>query len=165
MLAALEKPDPHWFGENPTAGRDQLVRETFATRRREAEEAARTPSNGAGARCTPPRSATRWRRAAPAFAKAFNLGPFERPGDAHTPNNTRHDDKFQQVHGATYRHLFDLADWDRGLATSAPGQSGQPGSPHYADLLPLWAKGEYFPLAYSRAKVEEVTRHRLVLKP
>ena len=37
------------------------------------------------------------------------------------------------------RHgLFDLADWDRGLATSAPGQSGQPGSPHYDDLLPLW---------------------------
>ena len=51
------------------------------------------------------------------------------------------------------------------MATSAPGQSGQPGSPHYADLLPLWEKGEYFPLAFSRKKVDEVTRHRLVLKP
>ena len=66
-------------------------------------------------------------------------------------NNTRHDESFRQVHGATYRHLLDLADWDRGLATSAPGQSGQPGSPHYADLLPLWARGEYFPLVFSRA--------------
>ena len=63
-------------------------------------------------------------------------------------NNTRHDDKFRQVHGASYRQVFDLADWDRGLATSTPGQSGQPGSPHYGDLLPLWAEGEYFPLAY-----------------
>ena len=54
---------------------------------------------------------------------------------------------------------------DRGLATSAPGQSGQPGSPHYDDLLPLWAKGEYFPLAYSRKKVESVARERLVLRP
>jgi penicillin amidase len=51
------------------------------------------------------------------------------------------------------------------LATSAPGQSGQPGSPHYADLLPLWQKGEYFPMTYSRARVEQVTRHRLKLKP
>jgi penicillin amidase len=88
-----------------------------------------------------------------------------RPGDALTPNNTRYDDDFRQIHGATYRHLLDLSDWDRGLATSAPGQSGQPGSPHYGDLFPLWAAGEYFPLAFSRAKVEEVTRHRLWLKP
>lgn len=35
----------------------------------------------------------------------------------------------------------------------------------YADLLPLWEKGEYFPLAFSRKKVEEVTRHRLILEP
>jgi hypothetical protein len=41
----------------------------------------------------------------------------------------------------TYRHLFDLADWDRGLATGAPGLLGQPASPHYADLLPLWGRG------------------------
>ena len=67
--------------------------------------------------------------------------------------------------GDSYRHVFDLADWDRGLATSTPGQSGQPGSPHYGDLLPLWERGEYFPLAFSRKKVEEVCLHRLVLKP
>jgi penicillin amidase len=82
-----------------------------------------------------------------------------------TPNNTRYDGSFRQVHGATYRHLLDLSDWDKGLATSAPGQSGQPGSPHYGDLLPLWGKGEYFPLAFSRRKVEAVTKHRLWLRP
>jgi penicillin amidase len=101
----------------------------------------------------------------PAYAQAFNLGPVERSGDGHTPNNTRHDDDFKQAHGASYRHVFDLADWDRGLATNVPGQSGHPGSPHYGDLLPLWAEGEYFPLAYSRAKVESVTQNRLFLRP
>jgi penicillin amidase len=99
------------------------------------------------------------------FAKTFDLGPLPRPGDGLTPNATRHNSNFAQVNGATYRHIFDLADWDRGIATSAPGQSGQPGSPHYADLLPLWAEGKYFPLVYSRAKVEAHTRHRLTLKP
>lgn len=101
----------------------------------------------------------------PDYAKAFNLGPVERPGDGNTPNNTRHDDNFQQIHGASYRHVFDLADWDQGRATSTPGQSGQPGSPHYGDLLPLWAEGQYFPLAYSRRKVEEVAAYRLTLTP
>jgi penicillin amidase len=93
------------------------------------------------------------------------LGPVPRPGDAHTPHAATHDAKFAQTSGASYRHVLDLADWDRGLATSTPGQSGQPGSPHYADLLPLWQRGEYFPLAFSRAKVEEVTVHRLKLTP
>ena len=101
----------------------------------------------------------------PEFAKAFNVGPFERTGDGNTPNNTRYDDTFQQLHGASYRHVFDLADWDKGMATSAPGQSAQFGSPHYGDLAPLWSKGEYFPLAYSRKKVEEVTKNRLWLRP
>ena len=98
-------------------------------------------------------------------AETLNLGPVERSGDANTPNNTRYNEAYQQIHGATYRHLIDLADWDRALATSAPGQSGQPGSPHYGDLLGPWSRGDYFPLAYSRRKVEEVTRHRLTLKP
>jgi len=88
-----------------------------------------------------------------------------RAGDAHTPNAATHNPKFEHTIGATYRHVFDLADWDKGLATSAPGQSGQPGSPHYSDMLSLWQKGEYFPLAFSRDKVEHVSRHRLKLQP
>ena len=81
------------------------------------------------------------------------------------PNNTRYDAAFRQVHGASYRQLIDLADWDRAVATSAPGQSGQPAAEHYADLAPLWAAGEYFPLAYTKAKVDAVARHRLTLTP
>ena len=72
---------------------------------------------------------------------------------------------FAQVSGASYRQLFDLADWDRALATSAPGQSGQPESPHYDDLLALWQKDEYFPLLFSRKAVEGAARHRLRLVP
>ena len=33
---------------------------------------------------------------------------------------------------------------------NAPGQSGDPASPHYRDLAPLWLRGEYFPLLYTR---------------
>ena len=30
---------------------------------------------------------------------------------------------------------------------------------------PLWAQGQYFPLAFSRAKVEQGAQNRLLLKP
>jgi len=61
--------------------------------------------------------------------------------------------------------VFDLSDWDQGRAINAPGQSGQPGSPYYDNLLPLWAEGRYFPLVYSRGRVEEACSHRLRLVP
>jgi penicillin amidase len=166
MLAALEKPDRFWFGDDPAAGRDRLLRQTLVS------TAKKLPTLLPG-----DPSEWRWGRlhtmtfehpvasAGPAFAQAFNLGPVERGGDGHTPNNARYDAKYRQIHGASYRQVFDLADWDRALATSVPGQSGQPGSPHYGDLLPLWAEGRYFPLPFSRTKVEELTQHRLMLKP
>ena len=67
--------------------------------------------------------------------------------------------------GATFREIFDMADWGKGISTTSPGQSGQPGSLHYGDLIESWAGGDYFPLAYARTAVEEVAVHRLVLKP
>ena len=160
MFRALEHPDAAWFGENPEATRNAILVKTFA--QAVAQVKKRWP-NVEQMRYGAMHAATF--RHPIAGEIAWNVGPFERTGDVNTPNNTRYDDRFQQVHGATYRQLFDLADWDKGLATSAPGQSGQPGSPHYADLAPLWAEGRYFPLAFSRAKVDEVLRHRLWLQP
>ncbi len=96
--------------------------------------------------------------------KVFDLPPVEKGGDANTVNNTG-GAGFTQSSGASYRQILDLADWDRSVATSVPGQSGQPASPHYADLLPLWAEGKYFPLAYTRAAVEKYTEQILILEP
>ncbi len=164
MLEALEKADPRWLGTDARSARDRLLRSTLAR----AVEKLKTLPEPKQRRWGALHTVTFRHPLAglnSTLAETFNLGPIERPGDANTPNNTRCDEAYQQIHGATYRHLFDLADWDRGLATSAPGQSGQPGSPHYGDLLGLWGRGDYFSLAYSRRKVEEVTRHRLTLRP
>jgi penicillin amidase len=94
----------------------------------------------------------------------FDVGPVRRPGYGYTVNMTGGGD-FEQKDGASFREVLDVADWDRSVAASAPGQSGQPASPHFADLVPYWAEGRYFPLAYSRAKVEEVTESVLRLLP
>jgi penicillin G amidase len=166
MLAALTRPDEVWFGANPTEGRDRLLRTTFGKAVRKLRELLPGDETGwSWGRLHTTTFRHPLERLGPAYAEAFNLGPVPRAGDAHTPNAGSHTAKFEHSGGATYRHLFDLADWDRGLATSAPGQSGQPGSPHYANLLPLWQKGDYFPLAFSRAAVEAVTQHSLKLLP
>ena len=94
----------------------------------------------------------------------FNLGPVERGGDGNTPNATR-GPGYTQSNGASYRHILDVADWDRSVFTSTPGQSGQPGSPHYDDLLPLWAEHEYAPLVFTREAVEANTANTLRLEP
>src|SRR5205807_4934595 len=61
-------------------------------------------------------------------AAAFDLGDVPRGGDANTVNATA-GEGYEQRWGASYRQILDLADWDRSVATSVPGQSGQPGSP------------------------------------
>jgi penicillin amidase len=166
MLRQLADPEAFWFGKDATSGRDRLVRETLAKAvartRQLLKDDARKWRWGDLHTATFRHPLADW---GPEYAAAFNAGPVPRPGDVNTPNNTRHDDSFQQVHGATYRQVIDLVDWDAALATSAPGQSGQPGSPHYSDLLPLWAAGKYFPLAYSRTKVQSVAKNRLALRP
>lgn len=67
--------------------------------------------------------------------------------------------------GATFREIIDFADLDNSRATSAPGQSMQPGSPFYGNLLPLWGEQEFFPLLYSREAVEAHEARRLLLRP
>ena len=89
-----------------------------------------------------------------------------RPGDGFTVNSTGSAGKsFEQTGGASFREIIDLSDWDRSLAVNTPGQSGVPAEKHYSDLLPLWDKGEYFPLLYSRDAIERNLEQRLVLQP
>ena len=95
----------------------------------------------------------------------FDRGPMARPGDGYTVNATYSDSSFEQESGASYREIFDLSDWDNSVGVNVPGQSGQPGSAHYDDLLPLWLAGGYFPLSYSRTAVDKQTVDVLELKP
>jgi penicillin amidase len=98
------------------------------------------------------------------LAGAFDPASVARGGDANTVMATG-GANFRQTAGASYRQIIDLGNFDNSVAINVPGQSAQPGSPHYADLLPLWGRGEYFPLVFSRARVVAETRHVLILEP
>ncbi|NUM53695.1 MAG: penicillin acylase family protein [Candidatus Hydrogenedentes bacterium] len=48
--------------------------------------------------------------------------------------------------GASWRMIVDFADTTASVGTYPGGQSESEDSPHYADLMPLWASGKYAPL-------------------
>lgn len=89
------------------------------------------------------------------LVKAFDIPAVERHGGA----------GFVAAVGATYREIIDMGDLDGAMATNVPGQSGQPGSPYYSNLVDGFGKGEYFQLAFSKAAVDKVAAHRLMLVP
>ncbi len=99
--------------------------------------------------------------------RLFQVDPVRRGGDAYTVMNTSgpSDTGSAQLSGASFMFVFDVKDWDRSTGLSVPGNSAQPGSPHYKDLIPSWGEGKYFPLVFSRKSVEEHTESRLVLSP
>jgi len=99
----------------------------------------------------------------PARREVMNLPDVPRGGDGTTPNATG--SGARQTAGASYRQVIDLADWDRSTTINVPGISGQPGSPHYGDLLPLWAEGRYHPMVFTREAVEREAEARLRLVP
>lgn len=96
--------------------------------------------------------------------KEFNLGPVARPGDGNTVNSTS-GTNYRQTNGASYRQVLDVSDWDKSVTTNVPGESGDPQSPYYSNLLEEWASGRYHPLLYTRKAVEANTAERLRLTP
>jgi penicillin amidase len=96
----------------------------------------------------------------------INVGPLAKHGSEYTPNQSQYrGDDFRQSNGPSFRIIVDVGDWDNSQVVNHPGQSGDPESAHYRDLAPLWLRGEYFPLLYSRAAIERETERRIQLRP
>ncbi len=67
-------------------------------------------------------------------------------GDAYTVNVGAYDPStFEMYHGPSYREIITPGGRQGSYWIHPMGQSGNVLSRHYADLLPLWARGEYLP--------------------
>jgi penicillin amidase len=165
VVSLLQNPDQVLFGEDPIGARDALLLDAIDTTRNQlqqqlgADSSRWTWGNLHSIRFRHPLDEQ------PGAAHLFDLGSLSRPGDDYTVNVTYSDESWQQTDGASYREILDTSDWDQSVAINTPGQSGQPTSPHYADLMALWDAGRYFPLAYSRQAVEKNSIDKLLLKP
>ncbi|MDH3228428.1 MAG: penicillin acylase family protein [Alphaproteobacteria bacterium] len=72
---------------------------------------------------------------------------------------------FRHIHGAGYRGIYDLSDLAASRYMMPPGQSGNPFSRHYRDLLEPWRDGVYIRIAGSREEIAAAGYRRLVLTP
>jgi penicillin amidase len=102
------------------------------------------------------------------FDRVYNLGPVPCGGDSNTvpqagvsPLEPLHNPSFI----ASLRMVVDVGAWDNSRWILPGGQSGNPFSPHYADQLPLWHRGEGIPIPWSEDLVEKAARTTLRLVP
>ena len=99
----------------------------------------------------------------PGLARVANRGPFPVPGDADTVWQTSQFNNPLNDHalvGPSHRHVVDMADVDRSVAVLCGGQSGHPASPHYADQVSMWRRGECRPAPFTRPAIEQQVRFR-----
>jgi penicillin amidase len=99
----------------------------------------------------------------------FNRGPFPYGGDTNTVWQAAFVPKLpigsDGGFTASWRQIIDLGDFDKSRVMHTTGQSGHPGSPHYDDFIAPWLAGEYHPMCWSRAAVEQHLEARQLLEP
>ncbi len=161
-VAAVTKPSRAWFDGDPVRARDRLLLEALAA------AVDRGRAAGTDGRAAPWGSLHTLIFKHPlaisqAARRRFNVGPFELAGYGDTVMSTF--PSTDVTGGASFRQIVDLSNWDRSVWTNAPGQSGAPGSRHFADLAKPWSAGEYFPMAFSDAAVEAAAETTLTLTP
>ena len=167
MIATLENPAARFTG-NATLRRNKLLLETLAGAYAEREKLQ-----------GPDPRLWQWGKLQQNFVqhplsslvdearrRKINVGPLPRQGGEYTPNQSGYrTEDFRQTSGPSFRIIVDVGNWDNSRAVNHPGQSGNPDSPHYRDLAPLWLRGEYFPLLHSRKAIEQAAEARIRLVP
>ncbi|MFN2545384.1 MAG: penicillin acylase family protein [Actinomycetota bacterium] len=167
LPSLLRFPTATWFGAEGREGRDELLRRAL---NRAIEEL--TGSLGEDV------SAWRWGALhkvrfvhqlamIPDLAEMFTPGIVDIGGDEQTVLASLFEPGFGYDAEVvpSWRHIIDLSDIEASVGVHTVGQSGHPASPHFRDFVELWSKGEYHPLPYSRARVEEAAEHTLRLAP
>lgn len=165
LLRVLETPDTR-FGPDPRTARDALLTDCLVAAFRDCEtRMGASPSDW------------EWGKLhhgyfqhaladLPDAPAQLDVGPLPVGGSSSTPMHTGYrPSDFRAMHGASVRLVMDVGEWDNSIAINAPGQSGDPRSPHYADLAPQWSRGEYVPLLYSRGRVDAMELQRIELLP
>ena len=107
-----------------------------------------------------------WKRPA-GEADVFAVSAARRGGDGYTvmASGNASEASTKQMAGASFSFVADVADWDRSTFLSAPGNSAQPLSPYYMNLVESWSAGKGNVLAFSPKRVSEVKAHTLSLQP
>jgi acyl-homoserine-lactone acylase len=98
----------------------------------------------------------------------LNRGPFPAGGDCHTLNvaGFTWGKSFDVVEIPAMRMIVDFSLPDPAFLTTVPGQSGNPFSPHYDDMIkPYFLTGKNHPLPFMEENIQAQYKDQLILKP
>lgn len=99
---------------------------------------------------------------------AFNLTRLPAVGGSyHTVSPYSYDfkDPYFANHGASHRHIYNLADFDNSLSIIPTGVSDIPSSKHFCDQTDMYIKGEYHPDYTSIKKIKENAVYKAQFMP
>ncbi len=165
----LEFPEARWFGRDGRAARDGVLSEALDAALDElTERLGEDMGSWSWGGIHRIRFVGRLATAIPDLAELFTGGEAPWGGDEMTVNQGTFDPgpgTYDTAVVASWRQIIDLSDLDRSIGTHTVGQSGNPASPHYDDLFPLWSTGRHHPLPFTRPAVEAATESRLDLLP
>jgi penicillin amidase len=102
------------------------------------------------------------------LAKVYNRGPFPSGGDHQTVAQAGRDtlEWGANVTGlANLRTAWDVGNWENNNIVIVGGQSGNPFSPHYDDLLQIWLQGEAINMPWSEESIRNNAKQTLQLIP
>lgn len=98
--------------------------------------------------------------------KEWSVGPLPKGGSGYTVNNNNYRlEDGRLTLGVTWRMVCDVGNWDACVTINSTGQSGDPQSPHYQDLFPLWVRDEYVAMCFGDVAIAEVTEAVIRLQP
>jgi penicillin amidase len=97
----------------------------------------------------------------------LNAGPFPCPGSTGVLNQNSFAvrERYEVTGGPHFRFLVDLADAGAALGTHTTGNSGHPGSRHYADQTADWLAGRYHPLHMEGEAIRANAEGSLTVEP
>ncbi len=101
----------------------------------------------------------------------FDVAPVARPGDSTTINvggsGGFSDDpaNFDQRTVPSMRQIIDLSNFDNSVWVTTTGESGQPFSAHYSDLVPLWDQGRYQKMLFTASAIAKDNQALLIMQP
>ena len=93
-------------------------------------------------------------------SKTYGVG-----GSYHTVEPYAYKDNFRTNHGASERHIFNTADWDRSLTVIPTGTSGIPGSPFYLSQTDTYVNNGFYSDPFSDSAVEAAKKYEMIFKP
>jgi penicillin G amidase len=93
-------------------------------------------------------------------SKTYSVG-----GSYHTVEPYTYRENFGVNHGASERHIFNTADWDKSLTVIPTGTSGIPGSPFYLSQTETYVNNGFYSDPFTDQAVEAAKKYEMIFRP